>query len=55
MRPRRAGSESRIEIQLESRVQVQVVPFHPKNVDSVVTFLMHFPERVFIQEIVRDH
>ena len=55
MRAGGAGGKDGVEVELKARIQDEVVLGDAGDVDSVVTFGVHLPEGVFVEEVIADH
>ena len=54
MRSRRACGNTRVKVEVESRIEHEIVRRNLRDVDFMVAFGMDFSEIVFVQEVVSD-
>lgn len=52
MRLRWTGCKRRVEVELEMRVEGEVVAGHARDVDLVISFRVHFAKGILVQKIV---
>ena len=55
MRARRAGAERRIEVDVEPRVQFEIVALHAGHMHDVIALRVHLAERVLVKEVIAHH